>query len=266
MDWLQIDPAAEATFSTLGLSSCAAIIKFFSEPEPPLTTTVFVKPKLVRLPGDSTRTFFYKQYEYENPSWRYFARSSKARCEFKNYETFRRLGIASPARVACGEQRDLLGRLQRAFVVTEAIPRAWTLPQFIEEHCPARASVEARRLRAALLQQLAEMTRRIHTANFFHHDLVWRNLLVTWDPPAEPKLWWIDCPRGGFVYWSQLKHHRLLKDLASLDKSAAKSCTRRERVQFIKSYLGVKRLDAAAKQLIRDTQAYRKQRWPDDWQ
>jgi hypothetical protein len=56
-----------------------------------------------------------------------------------------------------------------------------------------------------------------------------------------------------------------LKDLASLDKSAAKYCSRSERAAFIKEYLGKQRLDIEAKQLSRTALAYRKQRWPEDW-
>ena len=263
MDFLQIDPKYAAPFAQLRLNSCAAVAKFFAEPEPPLVTTVFVTPKTLQLPGDSVLTVFYKQYEYETPSWRFAGRPSKAQCEFRNYGAFRDLGIASPDRVAWGEQRDWLGRLCRAFVVTAAVPRAWTLPQFVAETCPNRASTEARHLRDTLLRELAAMTRRIHEANFFHHDLVWRNVLVTWEPPAPPKLWWIDCPRGGFARFGA--RHRRIKDLASLDKVASRLVTRRERLAFMKRYLGKSRLDSETKQFVRETLAYRKRRWPDDW-
>ena len=80
-----------------------------------------------------------------------------------------------------------------------------------------------------------------------------------------PQLWWIDCPRGAFNSWSALRSRKLLKDLVSLDKSGAKFCTRTERLRFVKVYLGIARLNDAAKKLVRDEMAYRRSRWPEDW-
>ncbi len=253
MERLDIDPRARDWLGALGLNSCAAFLKYFALPEPPLTTAVVVTPKTVTLPDRSTRTVFYKLYEYGSPSWRFWGRRSKARCEFDNYAVFEKLGIPTARRVAAGEVRDALGRLCRAFVVTEEIPRAWALPQFVEEFCPSRATEDSRRLRDELCRQMAGLVRRIHDAGFFHNDLVWRNILVTWTPPEPPKIWWIDCPRGGF----SRQPRRQLKDLASLDKMASKHCTRGERLRFLRAYGG-------DKTLAREVLAYRQQRWPND--
>jgi hypothetical protein len=108
------------------------------------------------------------------------------------------------------------------------------------------------------------MTRQIHDAGFFHNDLVWRNILVTWQPPEKPILWWIDCPRGRFVFRKLSRRRRRLKDLALLDKSASNFCTRKERLAFVKEYLGKKGLDDEMKDLICRTVAYDRKRWPKD--
>jgi hypothetical protein len=248
MERLHIDARARDWLAALKLNSCAAILNFFALPEPPLKTTVIVTPRAL-----DSRSVFFKLYEYAAPSWRFWMRCSKACCEFHNYEVFEKLGVPTARRVACGEVRDRLGRLCRAFVITEAIPRAWTLPQFVDEFCPNRATEESRRLRDELCRQMAALTRRMHEAGFFHHDLVWRNILVTWTVPEPPKIWWIDCPRGGF----SRQRRRQLKDLASLDKMAAKYCTRVERWLFLKTYGGDKKL-------AREVLAYRQRRWPND--
>src|SRR5207249_8157842 len=169
MEFLLTDERARDWFAALKLGSCEAITRWFA-PEPPLTTTVIVMPRTV-----NGREVFFKLYEYASPTWRFWGRRSKARCEFENYATFEKLGIPTAKRVACGEVRDALGRLCRAFGITEAIPRAWTLPQFVDEFCPSRASVESRRLRDELCRQIASLVRRIHDAGFCHHDLVWRH-------------------------------------------------------------------------------------------
>jgi len=249
----------EAAWKALGVDSVqAAAVRFLGSP-PPAKTAAIVRPTQMPLPGGGALEVFYKQYEFARPAWKFFGRPSKALCEFQNYATFARLGIACAEPVACGEERDALGRLRRAFIVTRAIPAAKTLVEFWSERRTTRIE------RTRLIEQLAHWTKRIHNENFFHHDLVWRNILVSQENSSAPQLWWIDCPRGGFNRWPPLRTRKQLKDLASLDKSAARLCSRTERLRFVKVYLGIQRLTDAAKKLIRDEVAYRKSRWPEDW-
>ena len=256
---VEIAAPYEAAWKALGVDSVqAASARFLDSPPPPKTAAI-VRPTQMPLPNGGTLEVFYKQYEFARPAWKFLGRPSKARCEFQNYATFAKLGIACAEPVACGEERDALGRLCRAFIVTRAIPNAQTLVEFWSERHATRCE------RIALIEQLARWTRRIHDENFFHHDLVWRNILVNRDNHGTVRLWWIDCPRGARNRWSPLRNRKLLKDLASLDKSAARLCSRTERLRFVKTYLSLARLDAAAKKLIRDELAYRKSRWPEDW-
>ena len=256
---VEITAPHEAAWQALGVDSVQAVSARFLAAPPPTKTTVIVRQTQMPLPNGGTLEIFYKQYEFARPAWKFLGRPSKARCEFQNYATFARLGIACADPVACGEDRDALGRLRRAFIVTRAIPDAQTLVEFWSERRATRVT------RITLIEQLARWTRCIHDENFFHHDLVWRNILVSRDGKGIPQLWWIDCPRGGFNRWPPLRTRKLLKDLASLDKSAARFCTRTERLRFVKVYLGIKRLTDAAKKLIREELAYRKSRWPEDW-
>ncbi len=262
---LAINTDYRRAFADLELNAFDSIVDFFGGDQLPRQTAVLVKRETFPLPDGKTLSVFYKQYEHRPPSWRFFGRLSKARCEFANYAVFNRLGIRCAEPLACGERRDGLGRLRRAFIITRAVPEALNLADFLKKHCPNRASASGRKLRDALRRQLAAMTQQIHRAGFFHHDLVWRNVLVSWPPGAEPQICWIDCPRGRFDRWSPWRDRRRLKDLASLDKSAATHCTRGERVAFVKEYLGASRLEPGVKQLIRDALAYRQRRWPEDW-
>lgn len=261
---LHINTRYRPTFAKLGLGSFEEIVAFFMGTESPGRTTVALRQQWLKVQGESDLPVFYKQYEYVPAAWKFFGRPSKARCEYRNYRVFRELGIACAEAVAWGERRDGLGRLRRAFLITRAIPEALTLIDFMARFCPKRSDNTARKLRMALLRQLAGMTQRIHQARFFHHDLVWRNILVTWLPEQEPKIWWIDCPRGRFVRWSLWRQRQRWKDLALLDKSASRFCSRGERVAFIKEYLGQRRLGATGHRLIHDTLSYGKRRWPPD--
>jgi hypothetical protein len=259
MDFFVVEPAFQPLFERLGLRDCAKIIEFFSKD----TTGPFKKTWIKAASLDSGATsesVFFKQYAFKNPSWKFFGRASKARREFENYAVLQQLKISCAQRVCCGEQRDWLGRLQRAFIITKAIPDTVTLLKFVREDCPERASVESAEMRRSIVEQLAAMTRRIHEAHFFHNDLFWRNVLVQWKPKPgeEPKLWWIDCPRGGFGFaW----HRKRIKDLAALDISAEKLFSASERILFMKIYSGQEKLNAEVKRLIRSVLAYRKKRW-----
>ena len=261
---LWVDDSYQPLLAQLGLRSLEALRARFASGVVGTRHTVEVRLHELASPDGSRLAVFAKHYAYPSPSWAFLGRASKARCEYQNYSIFRSLDVRCADRVACGEWRDGLGRLQGALILTRAIPQALTLIDFWETHCPTRAAASSRHLRASLRRQLAAMTRRIHRAAFFHNDLVWRNVLVTWQPPAEPQLWWIDCPRGHFRRWPLGRHRRRLKDLASLDKRAARHASRGERLAFALEYLGQSRLDREARRLIRDTLAYRKSRWPDD--
>jgi hypothetical protein len=261
---LWVDDSYRSLLAQLGLTSLAALRARFASGVVGPRRAVEVRLHELASPDGSRLEVFAKHYAYPSPSWAFLGRPSKARCEYQNYAIFKSLGIPCADRIACGEWRDGLGRLHGALILTRAIPQALTLIDFWETHCPTRVTASARHLRVSLRRQLAAMTRRIHTAGFFHHDLVWRNVLVTWRPPAEPQLCWIDCPRGRFNRWPPWRRRRRLKDLASLDKRAGRHATRGERLTFVLEYLGLSRLNPEAKRLIRDTLAYRKSRWPDD--
>lgn len=256
-------------FQTLGLQSVDAVSCYFLGGDRPARGRVIVRPARVASndPGSASGTLevFYKQYEYPRPAWKFLGRRSKARCEFDNYQVFSQLSLATAEAMAFGEQRDALGRLCKAFILTRAIPSAQTLIEFMQGPARDRSQPGVRSMRTEALRQLAHMTRRIHDAQFFHHDLVWRNVLVTVEAGGQPRLWWIDCPRGGFVRWPLRQRRRQIKDLASLDKPAGQWCTRGERVRFIRDYLGVPRLGTTGKQFVRDILRYRKRRWPEDW-
>jgi tRNA A-37 threonylcarbamoyl transferase component Bud32 len=116
-----------------------------------------------------------------------------------------------------------------------------------------------------LLAQVADSVRRIHDAGFFHHDLVWRNILVTPRGASSWETCWIDCPRGSFVFSKGRRHRSRLRDLASFDKSAARSCHRGDRLRALLRYLKKPRLDDSAKALVRQVLEYRRKRWPEDW-
>lgn len=255
----------ESTLTALGLKSFNSIVAAFGPDQPPRKSGVFVQPRTLSRPGGPPTPVFYKQYFHQPPSLAFLGRPSKARREYENYETFFRLNVQCAERIACGEQRDKMGRLRSAFIITRAVPDAVGLIEFMSQRCPANSGPANARSRRAVLRQLAEMTRAIHQAGFFHNDLYWRNVLVSLGKNCPPSVWWIDCPRGQFDRWSPWRRRRLLKDLAGLDKCGSQYCTRSERLDFAKTYLGKKSIDPETLGLARDVTRYRRERWPEDW-
>jgi tRNA A-37 threonylcarbamoyl transferase component Bud32 len=215
-----------------------------------------VRPnKVLVKPGHLAGTpVFYKQYEYRPRNWWYFFRQSKARREFENYAVLAGLGIATAERIAFGEIRDRLFRVRRSVLVTRQVPGAQPWREAWAESSPPQ--------RRALLQQLAEMTRRIHAAGFYHYDLYFRNLLVT-QTAAGPAIWWIDCPRGRWVSWPYIRRHFRCKDLATLDRSAVDAgWSRATRLRFLLAYLQRSRVDREVRYWCRAVPRYRRRRWP----
>jgi tRNA A-37 threonylcarbamoyl transferase component Bud32 len=260
-DLLIVDRAFQQRFEELDLDSAAAVLRFLGGDAIDGNNTV-VAPSTLRFRDGSVEQVFFKQYIFPSPAWAFIGRRSKARREYENYAAFRRMDLPCPQAVACGELRDALGRLRRAFILTRAIPDAQTLIEFFQSRCLSRATLDSRKLRLDVITRFAPMVSRMHGRNFFHNDLVWRNILVTCPPQGTPGLWWIDCPRGRFVW---MKRRRLqLKDLAALDKQASRNCSRAERLTFVKAYLGKTRLDVEAKRLAKKILAYKRSRWRDE--
>lgn len=157
----------QAALSQLGLDSFARVRAHFLRGKKPDKTTVVVRPAALAWPNGETVEVFYKQYEYAPPAWTFIGRKSKARREYENYAVFARLGLSCAQPIACGEDRDGLGRLRRAFILTQAISNALTLKDYFEQQLGDRADVTLRRHRATALRQLADATRSIHAADFF---------------------------------------------------------------------------------------------------
>jgi tRNA A-37 threonylcarbamoyl transferase component Bud32 len=258
-DLLMVDVAYRDAFLALGLRTCRDTEKYFCSPLVERGHGVVVMPANLGLPDGSALPVYYKEYNYRRRSYEFWGRSSKARCEYDNYAVFRALGIRCAERIATGEERDWMGRLERAIIVTRAVPGALPMVEFFKQRSPPR------QVRATVCRKLAEMAATIHHAHFFHNDLVLRNVLVTWDPPSDPIVWWIDCPRGHFKRMPLGRHRALIKDIASLDKAGSKLLTACERVAFIRHYAGTMRLTVENKQLVRDVMNYRRRRWTDDF-
>ncbi len=139
------------------------------------------------------------------------------------------LRVARP--LAAGEETRGLRR--RSFVALEALEGEPV------DGPPPRAA----RARFELVRAVAALVARLHAAGFWHKDLYLGNVLRA----PDGALGLLDCERverregGPPLRWR-------VKDLAAVDVSA-RWATRADRARFLRAYLGVARLDAAARRL-----------------
>jgi hypothetical protein len=257
-----VDTFYIAMLTQAGLGTMEGIERRFMAPPSITPARSEIRLQQIEVPGCEPLDVFFKLYRYVPPSWRFIACESKAHREYQNYATFRKLGIPTADRIACGEWRDSLGRLRAAFIITRAIPNVLSLPEFWRKHCASKSAQSARDLPQQLRHILANLVRTIHDADFYHHDLVWRNVLVSWNPPGEPRFWWIDCPRGRFDRRSPWRWRRRIRDLALLDKLAPRWCTRTQRAAFVMEYLQRDSLDTEVRRVIRAVLKYSRKHWP----
>jgi hypothetical protein len=182
---------------------------------------------------------------------------SAGRAEAQYVQTLAALRIPVMRVVACGEQLRDDGRLE-SFLLTEELSGYSELAGLLERRFPpgqprGRRDVELR----GLLGQVARMARRFHDAGYNHRDLNCYHFLVRECGPGEFDVRLIDLQRVQHRRWRRRRW--IVKDLAQLAASApAGRIGCREKIVFLRHYLGVRKLRPRDKRLLRSI--LRKQR------
>jgi hypothetical protein len=120
------------------------------------------------------------------------------------------------------------------------------------ERLAARAGALDRPRVRRLLADTADLVARFHGRGYIHRDLYLSHIF--YDPSAAdagvPGLCLIDLQRVLRPRWR--KRRWIVKDLASLDYSTPRTiASTTDRVRWLKRYLGVSKLTAAGRSLIR---------------
>jgi len=191
--------------------------------------------------------FYVKRYWAAGKGVRRFIGRSRVEAEWQNLQHFRDWGIAVAPLVAWGQQRRA-GFFQRGALVTLEVPGTVDMAAMALEGDARLADPLWVR---HISEQLASATRILHDHGFAHNDLKWRNLLVN----EADELFLIDCPSGDF-WWGPFLRHRIVKDLACLDKVARCTLSRTQRLRFFLLYRQRTRLGADDKALITKILAY----------
>ena len=122
------------------------------------------------------------------------------------------------------------GRLVAHALLTEHVPGAVDLQRRLQDPAdPLRTSREARRRVAELIGRCLH---RVHSFGYVHRDVHARNILVRLDEDG-PRIWFLDCRRGGPPSWRSGSWH----DLAMLDADWRGRWPRSDRLATLRAYL-----------------------------
>jgi heptose I phosphotransferase len=178
-----------------------------------------------------------------------------AATEARNVDRLAHDGIDTMRLVAYGQRLHADGLLE-SFVLTEELAGYRQLDHFLakrfrqfERHDTRRWDRDETDLRE-LIRGVAELARKFHAAGYNHRDLYCCHFFIREDEPGRFDIRLIDLQR----VQHRLRRRRrwIVKDLAQLAYSAPRDrikCT--HKMAFIRRYLGVSKLRACDKRLIR---------------
>jgi tRNA A-37 threonylcarbamoyl transferase component Bud32 len=132
------------------------------------------------------------------------------------------------------------GIIGENMLVTEAIPGACSLEEYVAEHLPKLVRAERAVVRRKLIESLARLCAAVHRAGVFHNDLHAGNVLVQpetcggRDDAQLPELHLIDL--AGARLSSALGWRRSRDSLVMLGASWAGKASRSDLVRFLRAY------------------------------
>jgi hypothetical protein len=148
--------------------------------------------------------------------------------------------IAAAEPVAFGEQ--MIGPWERRSAVLIAGAPGQSLERWVQSH-PERVS-------PVLRDHLARFVQRFHHAGYVHRDLYLSHIFLDLHGANDPSFRLIDVLRVHKPRWRRQRW--FVKDLAALNYSTpAGVATTADRVRWLQVYLGVSRLRAGDKVLVR---------------
>ena len=183
----------------------------------------------VFLHHEDGQDFYVKRY-HGTKGLRSWLGRSRLRGEWNNLKLFAQLGIPAARLVAYGEER-ILTHAGRGALITEALAGTTDISALAREQDVRFADPNWIH---SVIAQVADSAYRMHAYGFAHNDFKWRNILVD-DCAKNPKVYLIDCPAGQRWFGPFLKH-RIIKDLACLDKMGKYHLSRTQRLRFFKLY------------------------------
>ncbi|MFH1671861.1 MAG: lipopolysaccharide core heptose(I) kinase RfaP [Pseudomonadota bacterium] len=212
--------------------------------------------KLLLDDGRSPSIFFLKRHiapsirEYFKLLAR-FSRPKSALDEWRAILRFHQVGLPTMVPVAAGEKRNSLGIVKQSFLLTKEIKDAYRLDHYLAEWLKQALSQEQIHRKRRLIQELARLTRKMHTTGLNHRDYYLCHIFIrTTQENRDFELFIIDLHRVDIR--KKVGRRWLIKDLAALNFSSLElPIHATDRMRFFKLYLQKKHLDKQDRLLLR---------------
>ncbi len=230
-DRLLLDAALATQLHAAGVGSVEGLLRLGAAPGAPSVVTE------VELPVAGTvGRFHLKRYVYDGwgRSRGLLGRGTlwgAAPCvnEYRVLAWMRENQVPAVRPVAAAS-RTRRGRLVAHALLTEHVPEARDLQaRLLDPADPLRTDRGARRRTAELVGRCLH---RLHAFGYVHRDVYARNVLVRIEEQG-PKIWFLDCRRGGPPSWRSGGW----QDLAMLDAAVKGRLPRTDRLAALRAYL-----------------------------
>lgn len=251
---LNIRPHYQQPLAELGLAENTDWQSFADGEIISLGATTCIK---VFLPAINEYVYF-KRYVFKNHKWRFFLRTSKAATELLNYQHIKNIGIPTLDVIGLYEQRTF-GRLNIACIITKEIPNTIQLDNFYQNVLLKMPLTKQKVVLTSIQQNLFHQLKLAHSANFFHLDLKWRNILIDLNDDSYTPIW-IDCPRG--KQSKILKYKNKVADLSALARKGLSFFTTQQLYRMLLMYLGKEKTRQEARKLFSDISSHLSRRPP----
>jgi len=200
------------------------------------------------------RTFFLKHHQASSPFDRvrallgHIETIAPGIIEFRNITLLEKNGFPVMDVVACGERKSQ-GLFGESFIMTEQIPGAEPLDDYFKRKFAPPLTKEKLLRKRAIIKELGQLVRRFHALGLNHRDLYLCHIFIRPNDDL-PVLYIIDLQR---MQKRMARRRRwLIKDIAQLNYSSRfGSITDRDRMRFLKSYLGEDKISDTNKAFIR---------------
>lgn len=204
--------------------------------------------RLILDDGRNHSTFFLKRHI--SPSVREYlkllTRFSWPKSAFNEWRAilrFHQAGLPTMVPVAAGEQKNSLGLVKQSFLLTKEIKDAHRLDHYLAQWLKKPLSREQIQRKRRLIQELAQLTREMHTMGLNHRDYYLCHIFIrTTEENGDFELFIIDLHRVDIR--KKVGNRWVVKDLAALNFSSLElPIHATDRMRFFKLYLQKERLN-----------------------
>ncbi|MCE9607759.1 MAG: hypothetical protein K8U03_22960 [Planctomycetia bacterium] len=187
------------------------------------------------------RSFFIKHLRSAGmlQSWKHLFREGACRREYRRAWELAERGVPATRPIGVGEQRRGV-RARDSYLITEAIPEACSLDEYVAVHLPRVPPAQRNERRLRLIEAAARLCATAHQAGVFHHDLHGGNILIAHAEAVAaqdrpPQLYLADLP--SVTISAGLDEAGTRESLAMLCAGFLSRMSETERRRFWKAYL-----------------------------